>query len=211
MNDVSGQMARRISDAVAWQDGSSLPAHAVARLVRHSGPPGAMGRRRAGEWVLTFPPRWRGRIDPLTGWWGGGDPLASLALRFPTRQAAEAYARREGLALEICEPQAHGPVSGAPDADAALRTEAPADPALCWAWDGRSAAADVVDMPRRSDGRGGASDRQNTRPDGADLSAQPVPASGGATSLGAPPVPPAPAAVPATHGAKAHAGQRLAA
>lgn len=69
----------------------------TARLCLSGGAAGRLAPRIRPEWMLTFPARWRGRADPLTGWWGQGDPLASMTLRFPTRQAAEEYARREGL------------------------------------------------------------------------------------------------------------------
>jgi hypothetical protein len=111
------------------------------------------GGRRGEQWLLRFPPRWRGRIDPLTGWWGCGDPLESLTLRFPTRHAAEDYARREGIRLEVSQPP--------PTGDACKQLSVPvaaamtwADPSLPWIWDGRvtapvsvaEAKADDVDI-----------------------------------------------------------------
>jgi hypothetical protein len=74
-----------------------------AVLSRRCGPTGTASGLRDEEWVLRFPPRWRGRMAPLTGWWGGGDPLERLTLRFPTRRVAEDYARREGIRLEVSE------------------------------------------------------------------------------------------------------------
>jgi hypothetical protein len=38
------------------------------------------------------------------GWIGGADPLSHVRLRFPNREAAIAYARRQGLAFEVREP-----------------------------------------------------------------------------------------------------------
>jgi ETC complex I subunit-like protein len=61
------------------------------------------GRRGAAEWVLEFEPRTRPFIEPLMGWTGGSDPLAHVRLRFPTREAAIAYARRQGLSFETRE------------------------------------------------------------------------------------------------------------
>ena len=57
-------------------------------------------RSHASLWRLRFAPRWRPKADPLTGWTGGGDPLAQIELRFATRDAAERYCRREGLSFE---------------------------------------------------------------------------------------------------------------
>ncbi|WP_207539591.1 NADH dehydrogenase ubiquinone Fe-S protein 4 [Sabulicella rubraurantiaca] len=90
--------------------------------------------------MLRFRPRWRGRIDELMGWWGGGDPLETLTLRFPTRQSAEDYARRQGIRLEVSEPL--------PANDACRRLAMPVavnaawpDPFLPWSWDGRAAVS----------------------------------------------------------------------
>jgi hypothetical protein len=111
----------------------------TAVLSRRCGPTGMAGGLRGEEWVLSFPPRWRGRIDPLTGWWGSGDPLESLTLRFPSRHAVEDYARRQGIRLEVSEPP--------PTGDACERLALPvaaavtwADPSLPWIWDGRAAS-----------------------------------------------------------------------
>ena len=169
MNDLFAGMARErppvavstvpldeSCSRVLWHQASALPEDAVALLARQASPPGTMGARRAGgEWILTFRPRWGGRADPLMGWWGEGDPLSCVTLRFPTREAAEAYARRVGVALEICEPpQARG---GRPwhGADALCPAGAPpADPALCWVWDGRSLEREVAGAAAPPDGEG---------------------------------------------------------
>src|SRR3546814_11637704 len=46
-------------------------------------------RSHASLWRLRFAPRWRPTADPLTGWTGGGNPLAPTPLRFSTRDAPE--------------------------------------------------------------------------------------------------------------------------
>lgn len=120
------------------------PLVGVPALLSHRcGPTGLAGGRLGEEWVITFPPRRRGRNDPLMGWWGGGDPHESLVLRFPTRDAAEAYARREGIRLEVQEEQAamRGACAGRVVALAAAKEAAVPDPALPWAWDGRVPAS----------------------------------------------------------------------
>jgi hypothetical protein len=119
---------------------SALPPGISARLTRRCGASGTRGGRRGEEWILTFPARWRGRIDPLTGWWGGGDPMTQLTLRFPTRRAAEEYARREGLSLETREtPRVADACHRAAAFAAAQGMAIPADPSLPWLWDGRVA------------------------------------------------------------------------
>lgn len=65
------------------------------------------GRARGGEWVLEILGGEPLRHDPLTGWLGSRDTATQVALTFPTREAAEAYAARAGLAIEVVEPPAH--------------------------------------------------------------------------------------------------------
>jgi len=42
-------------------------------------------------------PAMRKSIDPLCGWSGSGDTQQQVQLRFPTKEAAIAYAKRNGL------------------------------------------------------------------------------------------------------------------
>lgn len=71
------------------------------------------GRVRRGKWRVRFRPRWGPSADPLTGWTGGGDPLETIELRFPDRQSAEGYCRRQGLAF-TCLEEPKGRRSSAP-------------------------------------------------------------------------------------------------
>lgn len=59
------------------------------------------GRARRGRWQLRFEPRLAPFIDPLTGWTGGSDPLAQVALLFPSLQSAEDYCRRQALRYRV--------------------------------------------------------------------------------------------------------------
>ena len=59
------------------------------------------GRARAGEWVLEFESKRRKRPDPLTGWSGGAETIEQVRLNFPTLEAAQAYAIREGIDAHI--------------------------------------------------------------------------------------------------------------
>ncbi|WP_424140700.1 NADH dehydrogenase ubiquinone Fe-S protein 4 [Roseomonas chloroacetimidivorans] len=77
-------------------------AHAI---IRCPGPSVvSSGRARARQWVLEFAPRSAPFIEPLMGWVGGTDPLRHVQLRFPSREAAIAYAEREGLPYVVQEP-----------------------------------------------------------------------------------------------------------
>lgn len=59
------------------------------------------GRARTDRWILEFDPGERQVPDPLTGWAGSGDTSNQLRLGFPTLEAAQAYAEREGLAFHV--------------------------------------------------------------------------------------------------------------
>ncbi|EHM02926.1 ETC complex I subunit conserved region [Acetobacteraceae bacterium AT-5844] len=74
---------------------------AIARI--HCPPRSAMqsGKARTHSWMLEFAPAERRKLDPLTGWYGSGDTRTQLRLSFSTREAAEAYARANGLAYEV--------------------------------------------------------------------------------------------------------------
>jgi hypothetical protein len=79
----------------------------TARLYQR--PKNAMqsGRARTQEWVLEPAPAEPRRHDPLTGWWGSGDTRTQLALRFPTREAAERHAAAKGWRVEVVPPPEH--------------------------------------------------------------------------------------------------------
>lgn len=60
------------------------------------------GRHRVGQWVLEFERAEPRRPDPLTGWAGSGDTRSDqVRLRFPSLEAARAYAEREGIAYHV--------------------------------------------------------------------------------------------------------------
>lgn len=59
------------------------------------------GKARADIWVLESEPAEARRADPLMGWVGSGDTDRQIRLTFPTLDAAQAYAVREGLAAEV--------------------------------------------------------------------------------------------------------------
>ena len=59
----------------------------------------------AGEWVLEPEVSAPVTPDPLMGWSGSGSTAAQVVLSFPSKEAAIAYAGREGLAYSVAEPQ----------------------------------------------------------------------------------------------------------
>jgi ETC complex I subunit-like protein len=80
---------------------SIFPAGAVARIYRPARSAMTSGRARTKRWLLRFDRRTPPFIEPLMGWTGGDDTLTQIELRFPTSEAAVAYARRQGLAYVV--------------------------------------------------------------------------------------------------------------
>ena len=78
----------------------------------HQPPRSAMqaGRGNTHDWVLEFAPSERTRLDPLTGWIGSGETRNQLHMRFPTCEAAIAYAQSQGIAYELEQPARKRPI-----------------------------------------------------------------------------------------------------
>lgn len=55
------------------------------------------GKARTQGWVLEYAPTEAKRADPLTGWAGSGDMNQQLRFTFPTLEAAQAYAAKQGV------------------------------------------------------------------------------------------------------------------
>lgn len=78
-----------------------------ARILRPAKTAMQSGRALTREWVLVFAQAERREADPLMGWIGSGDMVANqVRLRFPTLEAAEAYAKAHGIDYEVEPPQA---------------------------------------------------------------------------------------------------------
>ena len=55
------------------------------------------GKALTNQWILEFVPAEAKRPDPLMGWAGSGDTQRQLRLKFPSREAAVAYAEKHGI------------------------------------------------------------------------------------------------------------------
>jgi hypothetical protein len=66
------------------------------------------GRARAGQWELEFEPGEAKHADPLTGWAGSGDTRGQIRLRFPSLEAAQAYAKAQGLDMRVVPAEPKG-------------------------------------------------------------------------------------------------------
>jgi len=86
------------NQAVASAGATSFP-HGAKAIIEPLAP-ATNGGRRQTQWRVSFAPRWGPVADPLMGWTGGGDPLATIELRFPDRVSAERYCQRQGLIFE---------------------------------------------------------------------------------------------------------------
>lgn len=62
------------------------------------------GAAKTKVWVLEYAPAEAREIDPLMGWTGSGDTQAQVRLKFDSREAAEAYARANGISADVAEP-----------------------------------------------------------------------------------------------------------
>ena len=56
-------------------------------------------------WILEFSPAEQKTIDPLMGWTGSGDTNGQVRMSFGTREAAVAYAEKNGLAYRVASPK----------------------------------------------------------------------------------------------------------
>ena len=59
------------------------------------------GKARVGLWVLEFESVRPKVADPLTGWAGGAETKEQVRLEFPTLEAAQAYAERNGIHAHV--------------------------------------------------------------------------------------------------------------
>lgn len=82
---------------------ASLPSiwRADALAIDEPVPVASNQSRRVPRGRVPFDSRTRPFVNPLTGWTGGSDPLTHVELRFPDREMAERYCRREGLPFRI--------------------------------------------------------------------------------------------------------------
>jgi hypothetical protein len=59
------------------------------------------GKALTNQWVLEFESKRPKRPDPLTGWSGGAETQEQVRLTFPSLEAAQGYAMREGIDAHV--------------------------------------------------------------------------------------------------------------
>lgn len=77
----------------------------TARIYRPSKHTMQSGKANTNCWVLEFEPADKKRPDALMGWAGSHDTQSQVRLRFPTKEAAIAYADRYGIDYVIMSEQ----------------------------------------------------------------------------------------------------------
>lgn len=76
-----------------------------ARIFRPTKTSMQSGLAKSQDWILEFEPRHARTPDPLMGWTSAAETSGQVRLSFETREAAIAYAKRNGLAHRVVEPQ----------------------------------------------------------------------------------------------------------
>ena len=59
------------------------------------------GKAKIDTWVLEFERSEAMKPDPLMGWPGSGDTQSQVKLKFPSKDAAKAYADKYGIPARI--------------------------------------------------------------------------------------------------------------
>jgi hypothetical protein len=65
------------------------------------------GKGKSNDWVLEFEPETARVADPLMGWTSTNETQSQVKLTFESREQAEAYAKKRGIAYRV---QAETPV-----------------------------------------------------------------------------------------------------
>ncbi len=76
----------------------------TARIYRPTKTAMQSGRMKAKRWVLDYEPAEPRSVDPLMGWTSSSDTRTQVRLTFDTKEAAIAYAKKNGIAYRVDEP-----------------------------------------------------------------------------------------------------------
>jgi hypothetical protein len=63
------------------------------------------GMARTRQWIVEYEPVEAKKNDILMGWVGSGDMQGQVKLKFETKEAAIAYAERNGIPYDLREPK----------------------------------------------------------------------------------------------------------
>ncbi|AUX78577.1 NADH dehydrogenase ubiquinone Fe-S protein 4 [Sinorhizobium fredii] len=105
-DSAARKFAEQVSDSqhpAADKDQPRASIDAVARIFRPSRSVMTSARLSRRPWLLVFERKDPPVIDHLMGYTGGSDTLTQVELRFPSRDAAIAYAERQKLNYTVVE------------------------------------------------------------------------------------------------------------
>lgn len=77
-----------------------------ARIYQPAKTQSSSGRRKTQYWLIEFEPQSRKEADPLMGWVGSNDTQQQVAMRFPNKDAAISYCKRQNIDYRVYEPRA---------------------------------------------------------------------------------------------------------
>lgn len=77
----------------------------VARIYKPAKTAMQSGSARTRDWVLEFQPEEKREVEPLMGWTSSRDMKSQIRMKFPSKDEAIAYARRNGIAFVLNEPK----------------------------------------------------------------------------------------------------------
>ena len=80
-----------------------------ARIYRPARNAMQSGTAKTKQWVLEYVSDTAREVDPLMGWTSNEDTQAQVRLRFPTKEAAQEYARDNGIDAVVTEPHSRKP------------------------------------------------------------------------------------------------------
>src|SRR5690606_28483848 len=77
----------------------------TARIYRPAKTAMQSGKANCMDWVLEFEQEKPRSIDPMMGYTSSSDMKSQIRMTFETREAAVAYATRNGIAFRVVEPK----------------------------------------------------------------------------------------------------------
>ncbi|HWT31474.1 MAG TPA: ETC complex I subunit [Propylenella sp.] len=77
----------------------------VARIYRPAKTAMSSGHANAQQWRLEFEPERAKTIEPLMGYTSSDDMNSQIRLEFDSKEAAIAYAERNGIPYQVFEPK----------------------------------------------------------------------------------------------------------
>jgi hypothetical protein len=77
----------------------------VARIYRPARTAMSSGKAKTRRWVLEFEPERPKTIEPLMGYTSSDDMKSQIRLQFDSKEAAIAYAARNGITYQVFEPK----------------------------------------------------------------------------------------------------------